>query len=366
MIQQESAKAEVGESSDVAALKTLEEASKGAHDELSYAAGQRLCSLSDAGSPDGIDDSLRRESPPHACDVTGSAIGFDCVEPQTTAAPEIERSNLLDTITEEGPETSEDPTASITWRCRCELEISPQNGPHVCILKPLQSPPEGCSETILGRIRSCEDFIATANFIRSYHPPTPSSSSSPTGASFLKAISSPAPPSQSSTVLLPALKWSRFHPYPSPSRRNPPTEPRRMTSSDTGRVAPPSSTSHTSSPPLYQRRYRRPLSRLGSRSPPGFSNATGGAADYNTGLAVAKSPMTALQDQSMGLAGVKSPMQALIDQERVLAGVKSPMQAITNMGNLAASADGVRGGPAGYGMAFGAGPADDGAGPAGN
>jgi hypothetical protein len=132
-------------------------------------------------------------------------------------------------------------------------------------------------------------------------------------------------------------------------------------------MAPPDSTSNTSSStPIYQRRYQRPLSRLGSRSPPGFSNTAGGAADYNTGLAVAKSPMTALQDQSMGLAGVKSPMQALIDQERVLAGVKSPMQAITNMGNLARSVDGVHGGPVGYGMALGAGPADDGAGPAGN
>ena len=76
--------------------------------------------------------------------------------------------------------------------------------------------------------------------------------------------------------------------------------------------------------------------------------------------------MAALQDQSMGLAGVKSPMQALVDQERVLAGVKSPMQAITNMGNLARSADGVHGRPIGYGTPVGAGPADDGAGPAGN
>ncbi|PWW72560.1 hypothetical protein C7212DRAFT_286224 [Tuber magnatum] len=366
MIQQENAKAEVGESSDATALRTLEEASKGTHNELSDAASQRLCSLGDAGSPDDIEDCLRRVSPPHVCDVTGSAIGLDCVEPQTTAVPEIKKSNLLGTITEEGPETSEDPTASMTRLCRCGFEITLQNSPHVCILKPLQSSLEGYPETILGRIHSCQDFTAAANFIRSNHPPTPSSSS-PTATSFPKAISSPTSPSQSPAALLTAPKRSRFHPYQNPSRRNPPTEPRRAIPFETGRMAPPVSTSNTSSStPIYQRRYRQPLSRLGSRSPPGFSSATGGAADYNTGLAVAKSPMTALQDPSMGLAGVKSPMQALIDQERVLAGVKSPMQAIANMGNLAGSADGVHGRPAGYGMAFGAGPADDGAGPAGN
>ncbi|CAZ84103.1 unnamed protein product [Tuber melanosporum] len=366
MIQQENTRAEVGESSDVAALKTLEEALKGAHDGLSDAASQRLCSLSDAGSPDDIEDRLRQAPPPNACDVTGSTIGLNCVEPQTTAVPKIEKSNLPDTIAEENPDTSKRATASISRRCRCGLETSLENG-HVCILKSLQSSPGDYSGTILSRLRSCEDFTATANFNRSNLPSTPSSSSSPTTSSFPGAISSTIPPSQPSTVLLPAIKKSRFHPYQNLSRRNPPTPPRRTVSFDTSRMAPPDSTSNTSSStPIYQRRYQRPLSRLGSRSPPGFSNTAGGAADYNTGLAVAKSPMTALQDQSMGLAGVKSPMQALIDQESVLAGVKSPMQAITNMGNLARSVDGVHGGPVGYGMALGAGPADDGAGPAGN
>ncbi|KAG0633045.1 prion-inhibition and propagation-domain-containing protein [Tuber brumale] len=365
MIQQENTRAEVGESSDVAALKTLEEALKGTHGGLSDAASRRLCSLSDAGSPDDIEDHLRQAPPPNACDVTGSTIGLNRVEPRTTDVPEIEKSNLLDTIAEENPDTSEGPTPSVARRCRCRLETSLENGLHVCILKSLQSSPEDYSGTVLSRIRSCEDFTATANFIRSNPPSTPSSSS-PTTASFPKVISSTIPPSQPSTALLPALKKSRFHPYQNPSRRNLPTEPRRI-SFDTGRMAPPAGTSNTSSStPIYQRRYQRPPSRLGSRSPPGFSNAAGGATDYNTGFAVAKSPMTALQDQSMGLAGVKSPMQALIDQERVLAGVKSPMQAITNMGNLARSADGVHGGPIGYGVAVGAGPADDGAGPAGN
>ncbi|RPB01166.1 hypothetical protein L873DRAFT_690876 [Choiromyces venosus 120613-1] len=367
MIQQEKARAEVEKSNDVAALKTLEEASKGTHDELSDAASQRLCNLSDDGSLDDSEDWLQRASTPPGCDLSGYTIGLNCVEPQTITAPEIEKSGLLDTIVEENPETSEEPSASITQLCRCGLEISLENSPHVCILKTLQSSPEDYAGTILGRIRSCEGFTATANFIRSNPPSTPSSSSSPTTASFPRALSSPISPSQAPTVLLPALKKSRFHPYQNPNRRNSPTEPRRTISFDTSRMSPPASTPNaSSSTPIYQRRYQRPPSRLGSRSPPGFSNAAGGAADYNTGFAVAKSPMTALQDQSMGFAGVKSPMQALIDQERVLAGVKSPMQAITNMGNLAGSADGVYGGPAGYGMAFGAGPADDGAGPAGN
>lgn len=350
MIQQENARAEVGESSDVAALKTLAEALKGTHDELGGAASLRLCSLSDAGSPDN----------------TESAIGLNCVEPQITAVPEIEKSNLLDTIAEENPETSEGPTASIAQECRCGLEISPENGLHVCVPKSLQSSPKDYSGTNLGRIRSYQDSTTTATFIRPNPPSTPASSS-PTIASFPRTTSSPISPSQPSAVLLSALKRSRFHPYQNPNRRNPPIEPRRTISFDTGRMTPLVNTSNaSSSTPIYQRRYQRPPSRLGSRSPPGFSNATGGAADYNTGLAVAKSPMAALQDQSMGLAGVKSPMQALVDQERVLAGVKSPMQAITNMGNLARSADGVHGRPIGYGTPVGAGPADDGAGPAGN
>ena len=366
MIQQENARAEVGESSDVAALKTLEEALKGTHDELSGAAGLRLCSLSDAGSPDDIEECLRRASPPPACDAIESAIGLYQVEPQTIAVPEIEKSNLLDTIEEENPETSEGPTVSITQECRCGLEISPANGLHVCVLKSLQSSPKDYSGTTLGGIRSCEGSTATATFIRPNPPPTPSSSS-PTIASFPRTTPSPILPSQPSAILLSALKRSRFHPYQNPNRRSPPTEPRRTISFDTGRMTPLADTSNaSSSTPIYQRRYQRPPSRIGSRSPPGFSNAAGGAADYNTGLAVAKSPMTALQDQSMGLAGVKSPMQALVDQERVLAGVKSPMLAITNMGNLARSADGVHGGTIGYGMPVGAGPADDGAGPAGN
>jgi len=363
MIQQENARAEVGESSDVAALKMLEEALKGTHDELSGAAGLRLCSLSDAGRPDDIEECLRRASPPPACDVTESSIGLNH-EPQTTAVPKIENSNLLDTIAEENPETSEGPTISITQECRCGLEISPASGLHVCVLKSLQSSPKDYSGD-LGRIRSCGGATATATFIRPTPPST--SSSSPTVASFPRTTTSSIASSQPSAVLLSALKRSRFHPYQNPNRRSPPTEPRRTISFDTGRMTPLANTSNaSSSTPIYQRRYQRPPSRLGSHSPPGFSNAAGGAADYNTGRAVAKSPMTALQDQSMGLAGVKSPMQALVDQERVLAGVKSPMQAITDMGNLARSADGVRGGPIGYGMPVGAGPADDGAGPAGN
>ncbi|PUU78374.1 prion-inhibition and propagation-domain-containing protein [Tuber borchii] len=152
MIQQENARAEVGESG---------------------AASLRLCSLSDAGSPDD----------------TESAIGLNCVEPQTTAVPEIEKSNLLDTIAEENPETSEGPTASTSQECRCGLEISPENSLHVCVPKSLQSSPKDHSGTTLGRIRSCEDSTATATFIRPEPPSTPTSSS-PTIASFPRTTSS--------------------------------------------------------------------------------------------------------------------------------------------------------------------------------
>lgn len=351
-LQMENVRTEISQSSDIASLRVLEEASKGIHDYLSHAASQRVRNLTESAKGDCAQRCPKQASPLHGIELV-------VVEPPAPAAMQVGHSTALNTILEE--EESSVPSQT----SRCGLNAYSDNSPHNCLTEALEKRPSLCG-----------GLTGTANFARSNPPSSSSSASSPITTSFpagISASSSP-PPLRASSTPQTIPKSSRYHPYPPPHRQaaraSPPTEPRGLSPSESSSSMGPPSTSAASSAnlsptPIYQRRYRRPPSRLGSRSPPGVSNAGGGAADYNTGLAVAKSPMTALGDPSVGLAGVKSPMQALIDQERVLAGVKSPMQARANMGHAEGPADAYYGGTGGFVM-MGAGPAYDGAGPARN